>query len=217
MEWISIFSNEWFTGIVCGIISGIVVYWITTRVYSRKQDKEYQQRVKAANNEILYTVRPLIVNHSLPSGNVWLSLIQATSRKYQVGLDDLYSVGSMRNDLIKEVLDNPFLDTKQKKEYTNLLESFDILIHKEDISDDVAKEVEKAKKRYQARADMYSWCMSLIAGVVAGVASKYQYFFERHGTLVVILAILFVVFSLVLHFINIQHPNRDKIQKKEVQ
>ena len=105
----------------------------------------------------------------------------------------------------------------KRKNTPNLLESFDILIHKEDISDDVAKEVEKAKKRYQARADMYRWCMSLIAGVVAGVASKYQYFFERHGTLVVILAILFVVFSLVLHFINIQHPNRDKIQKKEVQ
>ena len=57
MDWMSIFSNEWFTGIVCGIISGIVVYWITTRAYSRKQSKEYWQRVKAANNEILYTMR----------------------------------------------------------------------------------------------------------------------------------------------------------------
>lgn len=217
MDLENIFSNEWFTGIVCGIISGVIVYWITTRVYSRKQDKEYRQRVKAANNEILYTIRPLIVNRTLPSENVWLSLIQATSRKYQVGVDDLYSVISMRNDLVKEVLDNPFLDTKQKGEYTNLLESFDITFHKEDISEDVAKEVEKAKKRYQARADMYSSVMSLIAGVVAGVASKYQYIFETHGTLVVFLAVFFVIFSLILHYITTRYPNNDNKQRKDIQ
>lgn len=218
MDWVSsIFSNEWFTGIVCGIISGVVVYWITTRVYSRKQDKEYHQRVKAANNEILYTIRPLIVNRTLPSGSVWLSLIQATSRKYQVGVDDLYTVRSMRNDLVKEVLDNPFLDTKQKGEYTNLLESFNITFHKEDVSEDVAKEVEKAKKRYQARADLYSWAMSLIAGVVAGIASKYQYFFEKHGTIVMILSILFVVLSLAIYFINTWHSNNEVIQEKKSQ
>ena len=210
MNWLSFFSNEWFTGIVCGIISGIIVYWITTRIYSRRQDKEYQQRVNAANNEILYTIRPLIVNRTLPSESVWLSLIQATSRKYQVNVDDLYSVNSMRNDLVKEVLDNPFLDTIQKGEYTNLLESFNITFHKEDISEDVAKELEKAKERYQTRADLYSMGISLIAGITAGIASNYQELFIRHSTILLISAILFALLSLLFYFIITRHSSKAK-------
>ena len=213
----SIFSNEWFTGIVCGIISGIVVYWITTRAYSRKQSKEYWQRVKAANNEILYTMRPLVVSRSLPSESVWLSLIQATSRKYQVGIDDLFTVNAIRNDLVKEVLDNAFLDSRQKKEYTNLLESFDIPFHKEDVSEDVAKEIEKAKKQYQARADMYSWVMSLIAGVVAGIASKYQYFFKEHVAFVVILASLSVILCLLFYIMSVRHSNEEEMKERDKQ
>lgn len=217
MDWMSIFSNEWFTGIVCGIISGIVVYWITTRAYSRKQSKEYWQRVKAANNEILYTMRPLVVSRSLPSESVWLSLIQATSRKYQVGIDDLFTVNAIRNDLVKEVLDNAFLDSRQKKEYTNLLESFDIPFHKEDVSEDVAKEIEKAKKQYQARADMYSWVMSLIAGVVAGIASKYQYFFKEHVAFVVILASLSVILCLLFYIMSVRHSNEEEMKERDKQ
>ena len=201
MDWTSIFSNEWFIGIVCGIISGIVVYWITTRVYTRKQDKEYQQRIKAANNEILYTIRPLIVNRTLPSGKVWLSLIQATSRKYQVSLDDLYTVNSMRNDLIKEVLDNPFLDTKQKEEYTTLLESFDVVFHKEDVSEDVAKEVEKAKKSEQIKKDLYSLFLSVIAGIAASVSVKYQDFLMKHSVLIVLIAVLSIGLYILAYFI----------------
>ena len=217
MDWMSIFSNEWFTGIVCGIISGIVVYWITTRAYSRKQSKEYWQRVKAANNEILYTMRPLVVSRSLPSESVWLSLIQATSRKYQVGIDDLFTVNAIRNDLVKEVLDNAFLDSRQKKEYTNLLESFDIPFHKEDVSEDIAKEIEKAKKQYQARADMYSWVMSLIAGVVAGIASKYQYFFKEHVAFVVILASLSVILCLLFYIMSVRHSNEEEMKERDKQ
>ena len=217
MDWTSIFSNEWFTGIVCGIISGVVVYWITTRAYTRKQSKEYRQRVNAANNEILYTIRPLVVSRSLPSESVWLSLIQSTSRKYQVGIDDLFTVSSIRNDLVKEVLDNAFLDARQKKEYTDLLESYDIPFHKEDISEDVAKEVEKTKKRYQAKADLYSWVMSLIAGVVAGVASKYQYFFKEYSIFIVILAILSVVLCFLYYLMNARHPSGEDVNKQDKQ
>lgn len=217
MDWTNVFSNEWFIGIVCGIISGIVVYWITTRVYTRKQDKEYQQKVKAANNEILYTIRPLIVNRTLPSGKVWLSLIQATSRKYQVGLDDLYTVGSMRNDLIKEVLDNPFLGTKQKEEYTTLLESFDVEFHKEDISEDVAKEVEKAKKSDQINKDLYSLFLSVIAGVAASVGIKYQDFLMKHNTLIALLVVLVIGLYIFAYFL-IYHQSgaADKTEEDKV-
>lgn len=207
MDWASIFSNEWFTGIVCGIISGIVVYWITTRVYSRKQDKEYWQRVKAANNEILYTIRPLIVNRILPSENVWLSLIQATSRKYQVGVDDLYSVISMRNDLIKEVLDNPFLDTKQKGEYTNLLESFDITFHKEDVSEEIEKEVEKAKKSNQIKSDLYSMLTSVTAGIAASLGVKFQDILLKHSTLIVLIAVLVIGLYIFAYFMIYQQSD----------
>ena len=118
---------------------------------------------------------------------------------------------------MKEVLDNAFLDSRQKKEYTNLLESFDIPFHKEDVSEDIAKEIEKAKKQYQARADMYSWVMSLIAGVVAGIASKYQYFFKEHVAFVVILASLSVILCLLFYIMSVRHSNEEEMKERDKQ
>lgn len=116
-------SNPWAIGIGTGIISGLLVYWITNLIVHKRANKEYQQSLRAANNEILYTIRPLIVDKVLPPIQVVLSLLSSTARKYNVNQKDLYSVEVLVDDLTKEVLENPFLTSEVGMSYCTVLSS----------------------------------------------------------------------------------------------
>ena len=114
------FSNNWTIGIIGGIISGIIVYIITDRIFSKRENKEYIQKLKIANNELLYNIRPLIVEENKPTIEILNSIIRATARKYSVKIEDLYSKDDISDELIKEIIANPFLTSDNKLQYSNL-------------------------------------------------------------------------------------------------
>lgn len=116
----SFFSNNWTIGIGGGIISGIIVYIITDRIFSKRENKEYVQKLKVANNELLYNIRPLIVEENKPTIEIFNSIINATARKYAVKKEDLYSKEDIADELIKEIVGNPFLTSENKLQYSNL-------------------------------------------------------------------------------------------------
>ncbi len=87
----NIFGNPWVIGIGGGIVSGIIVTLITRHLFSRREQKEYRQRIETANNEIIYAVRPSIAEKMLPSRSILDSLFSSTARKYAVTKSDLYS------------------------------------------------------------------------------------------------------------------------------
>lgn len=114
------FSNNWTIGIIGGIISGIIVYIITDRIFSKRENKEYIQKLKIANNELLYNVRPLVVEEHKPTIEILNSIINATARKYGVKKEDLYNKEDLADELIKEIVGNPFLTSENKLQYSNL-------------------------------------------------------------------------------------------------
>ena len=116
----SFFSNSWTIGIIGGIISGIIVYFITDYIFSKKENKEYIQKLKIANNELLYNIRPLIVEENKPTIEILASIIKATARKYDVKVEDLYTQEDISDELIKEIIANPFLTSENKLQYSNL-------------------------------------------------------------------------------------------------
>lgn len=118
-KFLQIANNPWVTGIVGGIISGLVVYLVTTWFFSKKQNKEYYQKVRTANNELLYAVRPLLAQKQIPTKAILQSAIESMARKYEVNVDDLTSVAFLSNDLIREVMENAFLDSDQKIDFCN--------------------------------------------------------------------------------------------------
>ena len=118
---INFISNAWTIGIGGGIVSGFIVFWVTNFFFTKREKKEYLQRVKTANNEILYAIRPLIVSQKIPVQAIIESLILSTSRKYMVNTTNLYTTQRLVEDLIKEVLDNAFLDADRKLEYCNIV------------------------------------------------------------------------------------------------
>lgn len=120
---LTIINNPWVSGIGGGVISGFLVYFITSGLLSRKENKEYSQKVKTANNELLYAIRPLIAQKQIPSKIILESVITSTARKYEVNKEDLLTIGLLTDDLIREVAENAFLDSHQKMEFCEKINS----------------------------------------------------------------------------------------------
>jgi len=116
-----ILNNPWVTGIGGGIISSLIVFFVTRYAFSRKEKKEYNQKLETANNEILYAIRPLVIEKKIPSSDIFQSIILSTAKKYGTNPDDLYSEFSISNDLINEIMSNSFLSSDQKLELCELL------------------------------------------------------------------------------------------------
>lgn len=116
-------NNPWIIGIGTSVLSGIIVFFITKKFISRKEDREYRQRVKTANNAILYAFRPLIVNKKLPSKHIIDSIFSSISKEHHVDLKDIYRIDNLSNDLVSEIMSNAFLSTEQKLEFCELLKS----------------------------------------------------------------------------------------------
>ena len=167
-----LFNNQWFIGIGTSIISGLLVFFFTKRFFSTKENKEYDQKVKTANNDILYSLRPLIVQKKLPSKDIIESLLSATSEKYNVNVKDLYNLKSLSDILVNEILSNPFLSSDQKLELCEIISE----MKKEDKV--LKKESPKVYsiERRPLSINYLSMLMAMMTGMIGIVLTFYMYY-----------------------------------------
>jgi len=114
-------NNPWIIGIGGGLLSGLLVTLITRYLFSKRDNREYTQKVVTANQEILYAIRPGISEGVIPSQDVLDSMISATALKYSVDANDLHSSSAFADVLIKEVMDSSFLSASAKAEFCHRL------------------------------------------------------------------------------------------------
>ncbi|HCE4958437.1 hypothetical protein [Vibrio parahaemolyticus] len=119
-----IFNNAWFVGIGGGVLSGLIVTVITRYLFSRKDNREYLQKISSVNREIVYALRPGISEGHIPEEQVLTALINSTSRKYRVNRDDVYKPKQVAEELIKEIMDSSFISSETKKSYCETLSHF---------------------------------------------------------------------------------------------
>jgi hypothetical protein len=112
-----IFSNSWVVGIIGGMISSFAVFLITNFVISRRGRKEIRQHIQIANSEVINATRPLIAEKVLPEAGLIDSILSSTAKRHGVNKEDLYSVNGLADDIINEIMSNPFLSSQQKVEY----------------------------------------------------------------------------------------------------
>lgn len=116
-------NNPWVTGICGGIISSLIVFFVTRYFFNKREKREYLQKLETANNEILYSIRPLVIEKRIPSKDILNAIRISTAKKYGVKQEDLYNEYSLSHDLINEIMGNSFLSSDQKIEFCNLLNS----------------------------------------------------------------------------------------------
>lgn len=114
-------ANPWIVGIGGGVISSLIVFFITKFFLSKKENKEYDQKVRLATNEVVYAVRPLVIDKAIPANDVLTALRSAIAVKYGVKVSDVIGIKQLVSILVLEILSNSFLNSSQKNEYCNLL------------------------------------------------------------------------------------------------
>jgi len=174
----TLLSNSWFVGIAGGILSGLIVTVITRYIFSRRDNREYAQKIAAVNREVVYALRPGISEGYIPDEAVLSSLINATARKYRVSRDDVFRPKQIAEELIKEIMDSSFISSDTKQTYCETLAH---LVEEPEIEFDIkALQVEKSLLESDYRSRMASR-MSFTLGLTAAMITMSMAFFRVIG------------------------------------
>lgn len=139
-------QNSWVIGIGGGIISGIIVYFITNWLYKRKDNSRYLEQISRANLDIVQTLKPYVAERGLPDKGIVDAIIVSTARKYKVKSDELYSIRVICEELIREIVENVYVPAEKKEEYANQLQLYLYKLDSENSKEFLVSEIEKEIK-----------------------------------------------------------------------
>ena len=187
----SLLNNPWIVGIGGGIISGAIVYIVTSFLVKRKDRKESYLKISQANHEIINILKPYIADNGLPKKNTIDSLIASTARKYHVLSSELYPVGVICEELIREVIDNVYVSSDKKRDYINSLEKYindlrtdNIEDKKNNIKHQIEQEMEViSKNRVRSINKLMALFLSMLTSLAVLMISVLVVFVEKRHNL----------------------------------
>lgn len=185
-------ANPWIVGIGGGVISSLIVFFITKFFLSKKENKEYEQKVRLATNEVVYAVRPLVIDKAIPANDVLAALRSAIAVKYGVKVSDVIGIKQLVSILVLEILSNSFLNSSQKNEYCNLL-----MTMKDEPKQTPSNDVHKRKSERNLYISMMLslLCFSAVLGSVLASKEKNVEIVEvyKQGFFLIISALMFIL------------------------
>jgi flagellar basal body-associated protein FliL len=104
-------------GVVATVAVGLVTYWLTSQSVSR----EYQERLKAARNDVLTAVGRSLGEGVVPNKDKIQSVISSVRRQYGIKEQDFEKPDTVIEDVLARVLANEFLDAKRREELSTQL------------------------------------------------------------------------------------------------
>lgn len=229
-------QNTWFVGISTGIISGILVFFLTKWIMDRKGKTEYYKQVANANHNVINALKPYIADQGLPTRDIFEALISSTSRELGVVKSDMYTVTTYCEELIREIMGDVYVSNEKKREYTNSLAQYrqKELEKKEDVF-----EIKKAEapgtyaNRMRFQMSLYVSGMAAILSMFSAVflmvskenwkTQSFWYPFDNNPilwlplllvVLILILAMSVVMMEMILQIIR-RRKNLSEQQEKE--
>ena len=185
-------ANPWIVGIGGGVISSLIVFFITKFFLSKKENKEYEQKVRLATNDVVYAVRPLVIDKAIPANDVLAALRSAIAVKYGVKVSDVIGIKQLVSILVFEILSNSFLNSSQKNEYCNLL-----MTMKDEPKQTPSNDVHKRKSERNLYISMMLslFCFSAVLGSVLASKEKNVEIVEvyKQGFFLIISALMFIL------------------------
>lgn len=172
----SLLTNGWVVGIGGGVLSGLIVAWLTRVLFSKRDQRELAMKVHSANQEILYAIRPEISEQSLPSIQVIDALRSATARKYHIDRDRLHDVPHIVEDLIKEIMDSSFVSSAAKREYCEDLKLLIAETASEKSQEREDPEIHVARVEYKEKMVTL---LSMTLGTIAALATMVSFLSSR--------------------------------------
>ena len=205
-------ANPWNVGIGGGVISSLIVFFITKFFLSKKENKEYDQKVRLATNEVVYAVRPLVIDKAIPANDVLAALRSAIAVKYGVKVSDVIGIKQLVSILVLEILSNSFLNSNQKNEYCNLL-----MTMKDEPKQTPSNDVHKKKSERNLYISMMLslLCFGMVMGSVVASKEKNVENVEvyKQGFFVMISALMF---TFVLTTFTV-YKLKERLKKRKIE
>lgn len=114
-------SNPWFIGIIGGIVSGLIVFYITTIVTKIYRRKEYYKSIHEVNLKVSRMLIMSISESEIPEYKVVAALLSSLAKRSNVELKDINNVEETYNDLIYELFETEFIPVEKKRKLANEL------------------------------------------------------------------------------------------------
>jgi len=228
-------NNAWVVGTATGLVSGLLVFWLTSLLISKKKDREYRQQISNANREIVYSIRSGIPEGSLPTREVIEALIHSTARRYEVQSAELYQTLEITEELVKEVMDSSFLSAAKKSEYCAALLplgravvdlSLDFPVLRESEIIEMRQERHRIKLKATQLESFFAAILGLLGALAgAGIATKRLlldsalnkfHALETAGYVLVCIGFILIAGKFVLGRMQ-WNANRKKVFSKDVQ
>lgn len=171
----SFFENSWVIGAGTGIISSISSFFIIKAIDNNNNSKHLEQ-VNSANREIIQTLRPYVAEKGLPEKDIVNAIIVSAARRHNVKGEELYSISIICEELIHEIIENVYVSSEQKREYSLQLTEYLRKLSEEQpdakktnlgLTPDIEKELTQSNRM----TAIMSACMGIAAGIVAGLLS----------------------------------------------
>lgn len=181
----SIFQNTWFVGICTGIISGILVFFLTKWIMDRRSKSEYYKQIDNANQAVVNSLKPYIADKGLPRMDIFGALIASVSRLFGVNVNDMYSIEIYCEELIREIMSDIYVSNDKKQEYSLKLAEYKNMLQSETREKEMDTEIiiEMKEERYSSRMRTFiSAYLSVLTALSATLLSVFTLFEEDSST-----------------------------------
>ena len=211
-------QNGWVIGIVGGIISGIIVYFITNKVLDSKKKNDYKRNIILANNEVLTILRPYIANSGLPTKQELNVIIKSVARTYNIIPDEMKTVDMFYGDLVVEFVENLYIPNNIKQD--SIYKILEALNNESDLANVQEKGFSISETKTNKKSGMS--IMSLLLGILSGVVSLLAGLFtsinmdKNYNIVMWIITILILVIAIIINLIIIIKSYKNRIHSYRI-
>ena len=209
MDMQSCLGNPWTSGIGGGIISGLIVFYVTRWFIQRRDKSGYINSVHNANKQVIDLLKAYVVDKGLPDAQIVRSIISATAREFSVKREEMFDVIVICEELIKEIIGNVYVSGDQKQKYLE-----DLRIY-----------VENIRSRKHLFYSSYQY-ISMVLGIVTGLLvisftivysflDKHYFFYYEPSSLVIVFGVMMLIlisFYMAFLFIKLKKNLMSKMK-----
>ncbi|HDV8364270.1 TPA: hypothetical protein RKT18_005433 [Bacillus cereus] len=218
-------SNPWFVGIAGGIVSGVIVFFITTAISNKISKKDYYNSVKEVNFKVSKMLIMSISEGKIPNPQVVSALLSSLAKRNNILLKDINTVEETYNDLVTELFETNFIPVEKKQTLANeLIDTKESL--KQTIILDENKDINEDEKYLRYRSTRFKYLYILGVTVSAymfliltlldvkkfslpiSATDDYQILAIAFGTFTIVLSLLILITT------KLTHDKRKELRKK---
>lgn len=191
---------DWIAPIITTLIATLVVSGIKIFI----QDEKNKKDIKLANDKILDTIRPFIIQQIPISKDVIISIVDSIRVEKNIKEKDIYTFEEIKNKLIFDIADTRFLKENDKNRHFKLINKIFDSSEKECINIEQEKIIEKDSQINENNSNDFGiiYIVAICLMYVCMLLSDKHVFFGYFALIILGVIICFVVTWVLREFFS---------------